>query len=63
MASLEQAIALKDEGNMAFKSQDWLKAIALYTKAIETNGSEASFYTNRAQVRSRVALTRRLDAG
>lgn len=54
MASSEQAIALKDEGNLAFKEQNWLKAIEKYSKAIEANGSEATFYTNRAQAHIKI---------
>jgi len=48
MAS-EEAIARKNEGNAAFKNKDWPAAIECYTKAIELNDKEASFYTNRAQ--------------
>jgi len=52
MASpVEQATAFKNDGNKAFAAHDWPKAIELYTKAIELNEKEATFYTNRAQVR------------
>jgi serine/threonine-protein phosphatase 5 len=47
----EEAIALKDQGNKAFAAHDWQKAIDLYTKAVELDPTQASFYTNRAQVR------------
>lgn len=44
------AVALKDEGNKAFKEHDWLRAIECYSKAIEVKDDEPTFYTNRAQV-------------
>lgn len=46
----QEAVALKDKGNVAFKEQDWNTAIELYTRAIELNPKEKTFYTNRAQV-------------
>jgi serine/threonine-protein phosphatase 5 len=49
--SKEEAIALKDKGNVAFKEHNWPEAIALYSQAIDLYGEEPSFYTNRAQVR------------
>jgi serine/threonine-protein phosphatase 5 len=48
MAS-EAATAEKNKGNDAFKAKDWPTAIECYTKAIELNDQEPSFYTNRAQ--------------
>lgn len=45
------ATALKVKGNKAFAQHDWPSAIDLYTKAIEKNGKDPSFYCNRAQVR------------
>jgi serine/threonine-protein phosphatase 5 len=50
MGAIEEAVELKEKGNKAFKEHDWDTAISLYTKAIELNGQEPSFYTNRAQV-------------
>lgn len=50
MGSKEEAIALKNKGNDAFKAHDWPSALDFYTKAIETYDKEPSFYTNRAQV-------------
>lgn len=47
----DQAVAFKNEGNKAFGSHDWPKAIELYTKAIELNDKEPVYYSNRAQVR------------
>lgn len=46
----EEATALKNKGNEAFKNQDWPTAVDFYTKAIELWDKEPSFYTNRAQV-------------
>ncbi|KAI0550844.1 protein phosphatase 5 [Xylaria curta] len=48
-SAVEQATALKNDGNKAFATHDWQKAIELYTKAIELNENEPTFYTNRAQ--------------
>ncbi|EAT91443.1 serine/threonine-protein phosphatase [Parastagonospora nodorum] len=45
----EEATALKNKGNDAFKNQDWPAALDFYTKAIELWDKEPSFYTNRAQ--------------
>lgn len=46
----EQAVAFKNEGNKAFAGHDWVAAIDLYTKAIELNSKEPTYYSNRAQV-------------
>lgn len=46
----EQAVAFKNEGNKAFASHDWVTAIDCYTKAIELNSKEPTYYSNRAQV-------------
>ncbi|KAM7201510.1 Serine/threonine-protein phosphatase T [Rhypophila sp. PSN 637] len=45
----EQAIAFKNEGNKAFGAHDWPKAIECYTKAIELNDQEPTFWSNRSQ--------------
>lgn len=50
MTAEEEAVALKEKGNKAFKEHDWPTAIECYTKAIELNDRDVSFYTNRAQV-------------
>jgi hypothetical protein len=50
MSVPEEAVALKEKGNAAFKAHDWQGAIEFYTKAIENYDKEPSFYTNRAQV-------------
>lgn len=47
----EEATQFKNQGNDAFKKQDWPGALEFYTKAIEAYNKEPSFFTNRAQVR------------
>lgn len=37
----------KEQGNQAYKAQDYQRAITLYTKAIEAQ-EDPSFYSNRA---------------
>ncbi|KAH7031962.1 serine/threonine-protein phosphatase PP2A catalytic subunit [Macrophomina phaseolina] len=49
MGAQEEAIALKEKGNKAFKEHDWPTAVEFYSKAIEKYDQEPSFYTNRAQ--------------
>ncbi len=51
MSNKEESIALKQKGNSAFSSHDWLKAVDFYSQAIELDGHDPSFYCNRAQVR------------
>jgi serine/threonine-protein phosphatase 5 len=48
-APTDEATKLKDQGNNAFRNQEWDKALEFYTKAIEAYNAEPSFYTNRAQ--------------
>ena len=50
MGAKEEAVALKDEGNKAIANREWGKAVELYTKAIELDGAQCVFYSNRAQV-------------
>jgi hypothetical protein len=50
MTVTEQARALKEQGNKAFKEHDWAAAVSFYTQAIDLCDDEASFYANRAQV-------------
>jgi serine/threonine-protein phosphatase 5 len=45
----EKATDLKNQGNKAFAAHDWPTAIDLYTKAIELNSKEPTFWSNRAQ--------------
>ena len=50
MSPKEDAIALKQKGNDAFASHDWLKAVDFYSQAINLDDEDPSFYCNRAQV-------------
>lgn len=50
MSPKEDAIALKQKGNVAFASHDWPKAVDFYSQAIELDDKDPSFYCNRAQV-------------
>jgi serine/threonine-protein phosphatase 5 len=43
------ATALKQQGNKAFAGHDWPTAIEFYTKAIEKDDTQPSFFCNRAQ--------------
>jgi serine/threonine-protein phosphatase 5 len=45
----QEAVDLKNKGNKAFASGDWPTAIDFYSKAIDINDKEPTFYTNRAQ--------------
>nr|VVW87819.1 unnamed protein product [Nymphaea colorata] len=38
----------KEQGNQAYKNQDYAKAITFYTKAIEVDQLDPSYFTNRA---------------
>lgn len=38
----------KEKGNQAFKEKQWQKAISFYTEAIKLDGSNATYYSNRA---------------
>jgi serine/threonine-protein phosphatase 5 len=48
------ATALKQEGNKAFAGHNWPAAIDFYTKAIEKNDTDPSFFCNRAQAQIKV---------
>ncbi|KAM0891980.1 hypothetical protein ACQ4PT_026050 [Festuca glaucescens] len=39
---------LKEKGNDSFKRKQWSKAIEFYSEAIELNGTNATYYCNRA---------------
>lgn len=56
MADKEKALLAKNEGNQAFLKHDWPAAIELYTRAIDLDGSEPTYFANRAQVRLEVEL-------
>ncbi|KAH8733322.1 serine/threonine-protein phosphatase 5 [Ilyonectria robusta] len=45
----QSAVDLKNQGNKAFAAGDWPTAIDFYSKAIELNDKEPTFFTNRAQ--------------
>ncbi len=47
----DKALAFKNDGNKAFLKHDWPTAIGLYSKAVELDGSEPTYFANRAQVR------------
>lgn len=47
----QQAVDLKNQGNRALAAGDFLAAVTLYSRAIELNHKEPTFFTNRAQVR------------
>jgi tetratricopeptide (TPR) repeat protein len=38
----------KEHGNQAYKKQDYSKAITFYSKAIEIDQLDPSYFTNRA---------------
>lgn len=46
-----KAVDLKNQGNEAFKKHDWPTAIDFYSKAIELDDTQPTYYANRAQVR------------
>ena len=41
------ALRLKEQGNAAYKQQDYQKAISYYSMAIKEYPSDPSFYSNR----------------
>ncbi|KAI9746541.1 MAG: hypothetical protein M1818_000254 [Claussenomyces sp. TS43310] len=49
MTKTGEDVALKNQGNKAFAAHDWPTAIDFYTKAIELNSNEPTYYSNRAQ--------------
>ncbi|THW93896.1 Metallo-dependent phosphatase [Aureobasidium pullulans] len=51
---VDEATALKNKGNDAFKNKAWPQAIDFYSQAIEKYDKEPSFYTNRAQAHIRL---------
>jgi serine/threonine-protein phosphatase 5 len=61
--SKEEAIALKDKGNEAFKAHDWPAAVDFYSQAITKYDQEPSFYTNRAQVSQKEDCDNARDTG
>jgi serine/threonine-protein phosphatase 5 len=49
-SSEEEAVALKNQGNVAFAAHEWVKAVELYSKAIEIDPTKTAYFSNRAQV-------------
>lgn len=47
----EKAVDHKNEGNKFFAAHDWVNAIDCYTKAIELDDKQPTYYSNRAQAR------------
>ena len=50
MTAQEEATAFKQTGNKAVANHEWLNAIEAYSKAIELDEKDATFFCNRAQV-------------
>ncbi|PON81901.1 Amidase [Trema orientale] len=46
--SMDASELLKEKGNAAFKGRQWNKAVNYYTEAIKLNGTNATYYCNRA---------------
>ncbi len=46
----KQADSKKNEGNAAYKSKDFARALELYEEAINLNPNELAYYTNKAAV-------------
>jgi len=51
-----QAQALKEQGNARFEARAWKDAVKLYSKAIELDPEEASYYSNRAAAQLMMGL-------
>lgn len=51
-----QAERLKEEGNAHYKNREYVKAIRLYSMAIQQNANNPLLYTNRANARIRLRL-------
>ncbi|MCJ1306962.1 hypothetical protein MMC25_000606 [Agyrium rufum] len=49
MGNIEEAQALKQQGNKAFADHHWLQAVDLYTQAIGLYDKDPLFFCNRAQ--------------
>lgn len=46
-----KAVDVKNQGNEAFKKHNWPAAIDFYSKAIELDDTQPTYFANRAQVR------------
>uniref|UniRef100_A0A803LGP1 Amidase domain-containing protein n=1 Tax=Chenopodium quinoa TaxID=63459 RepID=A0A803LGP1_CHEQI len=45
---LDASELLKEKGNAAYKGKQWNKAVNYYTEAVKLNGTNATYYCNRA---------------
>ena len=55
----QEAVDLKNRGNEEFAAGNFPAAVTWYSKAIELNDKEPTFFTNRAQVRSAACVSPR----
>ncbi|XP_030459180.1 outer envelope protein 64, mitochondrial [Syzygium oleosum] len=46
--NLDTSELLKEKGNAAYKGHQWNKAVTYYSEAIKLNGTNATYYCNRA---------------
>ncbi|WCJ18718.1 Glutamyl-tRNA(Gln) amidotransferase subunit A [Euphorbia peplus] len=46
--NMDESELLKEKGNAAFKGKQWNKAASYYTEAIKLNGTNPTYYGNRA---------------
>ncbi|XVF67217.1 hypothetical protein PTKIN_Ptkin10aG0102300 [Pterospermum kingtungense] len=46
--NMDASELLKEKGNAAFKGRQWNKAVKYYSEAIKLNGTNATYYNNRA---------------
>ncbi|XVE93137.1 hypothetical protein REPUB_Repub01dG0164200 [Reevesia pubescens] len=46
--NMDASELLKEKGNAAFKGMQWNKAVKYYSEAIKLNGTNATYYNNRA---------------
>ncbi|XVE66560.1 hypothetical protein DITRI_Ditri08aG0088200 [Diplodiscus trichospermus] len=46
--NMDASELLKEKGNAAFKGKQWNKAVKYYSEAIKLNGTNATYYNNRA---------------
>ncbi|XWS68291.1 hypothetical protein CRYUN_Cryun04dG0078300 [Craigia yunnanensis] len=46
--NMDASELLKEKGNAAFKGMQWNKAVEYYSEAIKLNGTNATYYNNRA---------------
>ena len=48
LAANIEAQAIKEEGNVAYKSQDYEEALRCFSAAIDIDGTNATFFCNRS---------------